>query len=262
MTLLAAGYLGALAYVLFRYVAGGWIGYAIAGAVALAALIYARSIVSAKIGRCPRCDTPIEVDEVRDGYQCASCKTFLEHDRGQLLKTPPDRIATACRFRVEYDLQLVLPDVCCVCCAPATQRVPTKIRERVVDVPFCAEHTRGIAIDPKHYAVQFRSLDYATRVAEASGGQLVGLSRHGSDKSDRWLGFFLGLVMAGGAAGVYYGLAALEEDGYEIVPTGPKGLVLWICLKLLGRLWVTAILASLAAAFFGSFIASFKPRRQ
>ena len=41
--------------------------------------------------------------------------------------------------------------------------------------------------------------------------------------------------MAGGAAAAYFGLAALEAEGYVIVPTGLKGLVLWVLLEGLGR---------------------------
>src|SRR5262245_10942736 len=130
MGLLTAGFTGALAYVLFRYVAAGWFGYAIAGAVAFAAVMFALEIATGKIGACPRCDTAIEVDGAREGYQCPSCKTFLEHDRGQLLASPPDRIAALCRFRVEYDRELVLPDRCCVCSAPATKHVATKFGVR------------------------------------------------------------------------------------------------------------------------------------
>ena len=259
--LLLAGYTGAFAYVLFRYVANGWFGYAIAGLVGLAALAFANEIAAAKLGDCPRCKTRIEVDVQRDGYQCPSCKTFLERDRGRLLPSPTNRVSKLMRFGVEYQRELVLPDCCCVCTAPATRHVATQVDGNVLEVPYCADHSRGIAQRPGNRHVLFRSLDYATRVAEASGGQLAGPPMPRSDPSSRWLGFGLGLLMAGGAAGVYYGLAALESSGYVIVPTGLKGLVLWLCLKLFGRLWVTAFLATLAAGFFSMFLGSFKPQR-
>ncbi|HEY5950975.1 MAG TPA: hypothetical protein VIV40_36030 [Kofleriaceae bacterium] len=261
MSVLAAGVTGTLAYVLFRYVAGGWVGYGVAGFVALAAVLFAREIGRDKLGNCPRCDAPIEIGIVPDGYQCPSCKTFLASDRGALIVAPKGRVAKYCRFGVHYDGELVLPDCCCVCTRPATRRIPIVLGTAKLDVPYCAEHEGGTVVDPKRHSVRFRSLDYATLVCEANHGQLEGVNKVDKRSRDgRWLGFGLGILMSGGAALAYWGLAALERDGYEIVPGNLKGLVLWLCLRLLGRLWITAILATLAIGFFSMFIASFKPR--
>jgi hypothetical protein len=261
MNVLVAGFTGALAFVLFRYVAAGIVGYAIAGLVAVVAVLFAREIGSGKHGDCPRCGTVVEVTIAPHGYLCPSCKTFLDTDRGQLIVTPRGRVAKLFRFGVAYDDTLVLPDKCCVCTASPTRRVGIAMPGGRVEVPYCAEHDRGIVVVPNQREVRFRSFDYAIAVCEANHARLSGVNQTGTDKSDgRWLMFFLGLVMAGGAAGVYWGLAALDRDGITIVPTGLKGLVVWLCLKLLGRLWCTAILATLAAGFFSLFIGTFRPR--
>ena len=262
MSVLLVGFTGTLAYALFRYVAAGWIGYAIAALVALLAVMFARELGRGRLGDCPRCGTLIEVGLAPHGYQCPSCKTFLDTDRGQLIVTPKGRVSKLFRFGVEYDGELVLPDCCCVCTAATARRVPTVIGRETVDVPYCAEHSRGILAKPNRRAVSFRSFDYAIRVCEANHGRLEGPNKIDDRGRDgRWLGFGLGLLLAGGAAATYWGLAALDRGGYEIVPGSLKGLVLWLCLKLVGRLWVTAILATLAAGFFSMFIGSFRPRR-
>ena len=268
LSLFGAAFTTGLAYALFRYVAGGWVGYSIASLVALMAALFAREIGSGKLGDCPRCGTQIEVGLPPHGYQCPSCKTMLDTDRGQLIVTPKSRVSKLSRFVVSYDGELVLPDCCCVCTGPTTRRIPTPIGKASIDVPYCAEHSRGVLVDPKRRAVSFRSFDYATRVCEASNGRLEGANkppaRREGDKIDkhaadsRWLGLGLAVLFAGGAALTYWGLAALDRANIEIVPTGLKGLVLWLCLKVLGRLWVTAILATLAAGFFGMFLRSFK----
>lgn len=259
-SVLVTAFTAALAYVLFRYVAKGWVGYTVAGLVAVIAALFARGIGAGKVGTCPRCGTEVEVGASGPhGYPCPSCETYLDVDRGQLIVTPSTRVANRPRFAVEAAGELALPDCCCVCSAPTTKRVSTRVGRGTFDVPYCAQHSHGLVGDSSSGTVLFRSYPYALRVAEASQGRIVARKpRHSGDT--RWIAFGATLLMGGLAAGTYWGLAALDRSGYEIVPASLKGLVLWLVLKLLGRLWVTAIFATLAATFFGVFVGSFKRR--
>lgn len=250
---------GLVAFVAFRYVAAGWIGYAVAGGIALVAALSLSDLGRGRIGACPRCATPVEV---RDGagYLCPTCKTFLEVDRTQLLASREDAINARPVFGVEGGFTLCMPDACCVCMAPATRKIPTKVGAATLDVPYCAEHDRGIAT--RHRVVAFRSLPYARRVAEVSNAQLVGRNDVKSTAGDRWLMFFIGLLMTGGAAATYFWLSGLERQGYEIVPASPKGILVWIAIKLLGWGWLALGLAAIALGCYGAFVGSFKPARK
>lgn len=253
-TMLAASS-GALAYVIARHVAEGAIGYLVAGLVALVALLFAREIPSDKLGTCPACRKPIEVPGGR--YAACPCGAFLESDRGQLLVTPEDRVARATRFGVEATA-LVLPDACAECGAPATRRLPLKSAWGQLDVPYCAAHGHAVRAESARRVAWFRSLPYARRVAEASAGRVLGPKP--AVESGRWSNFGLGALFLGMAAAAYWGLAALDHAGYVIVPGSLKGVLLWLLLELFGRLWVTVFFVTVAAACFGFFIGSFKPR--
>jgi hypothetical protein len=247
---------GTLAYLVFRYVAQGWIGYGVGGLIALFALATLREVPAGKLADCPRCGALVELGLQREGYLCRSCTTFLEVDRGRMLASRDDQIANRAVFGVWSVEQL--PDRCCICLAPTVRRDKTQIGTSVLDVPYCAEHSRGVGANRFH--VYFRSLAYAKLASELNHEELLGTGKQEERESSRWLGASLGLVMAGGAAATYWGLAALDESNYAIVPASPKGLVMWILIKLLGRLWITTILAVLAAGFFSLFIGSFKPK--
>lgn len=251
--------LGAVAYVAFRYVAAGWIGDAVAGAIALVALLSLRDIGAGRIAACPRCATPVEV---RDGagYLCPSCKAFLEVDRTQLLASKDDAVAARPVFGVEGATTLLLPDCCCVCMGPTTRRVSTKAGAASLSVPYCAEHDKGVGIRTR--AITFRSLPYAHRTSEMSDSTLVGRNPVSDAKTDRWLMFGIGLLMTGGAAATYFWLSGLERSGYVIVPVSPKGILAWIVIKLLGWGWLALGLMALAIMCFGMFLGSFKPVRK
>jgi hypothetical protein len=258
-TLLFSLTAGAVAYVAFRYVAAGWIGDAVAGAIALVALLSLRDIGRGRIGACPRCATPVEV---RDGagYLCPGCKTFLEVDRSQLLASKDDAVAAQPMFGVEGGSSLVLPDCCCVCMGPTTRRISTKAGAASLSVPYCAEHERGVGARTR--VMTFRSLPFARMVSEVSNAPLVGRNDASDAKGDRWLMFGIGLLMTGGAAATYFWLSGLERSGYEIVPASPKGILVWIAIKLLGWGWLALGLMAIAISCFGMFIGSFKPARK
>ena len=250
---------GAIAVVAFRYVAAGWIGYVVAAGIAGMALLSVTDIGRGRIADCPRCATPVEV---RDGagYMCPSCKTWLEVDRTQLLASRDDAVNPKPVFGVQGGLLLKLPDCCCVCMAPTARRIKTKLDEDTLDVPYCAEHEGGVGSRTRVTA--FRSLPYAKATAELSNHPLVPRNEVSDSSGDRWLMFGISLLMTGGAAATYFWLSNLERDGYIIVPASPKGLVLWIAIKLLGWAWVALGLISVAVACFGSFFGSFKPVRK
>ena len=253
--------LGAFAYIILRYVAGGWIGYAIGGLVGFLALVSAREIGGGKLGYCPKCDAPIETHGPREGYLCPKCTTFLEVDRNQLVASPSDRVAALCRFGVQYDGELVLPDRCCVCLEPATRHMPIRILDKPVDLPYCAKHDRGAIARSRSRNIMFRSFAYATLVRDATKGRFVGAAPAPASAGERWFGFWAGVILSSLAAGTYWGLAAMDRAGVEIVPTSIRGFFVWLVIKLLGRLWVTTVLAGLGAVFFGLFLSSFKPQR-
>ena len=250
---------GGVAYVAFRYVAVGWIGYAVAGVIAIVALLSVTDLGKGRIGACPRCATPVEV---RDGagYMCPGCMAFLEVDRTQLLASRDDAVNPRPVFGVEGGSFLHLPESCCVCMAPATRKIATKVGVRTLEVPYCAEHDRGIGVHGR--IVSFRSLPYARATSQMSKAELVGRNSASDAKSDRWLMFAIGLGMTGAAAATYFWLGSLEREGYEIVPASPKGIVLWIMIKLLGWGWLALGLVTIALACFGSFVGSFKPARK
>jgi hypothetical protein len=250
---------GAVAYVAFRYVAAGWIGYAVAGGLAILALLSVSDVGRGRIGACPQCATPVEV---RDGagYLCPTCKTFLEVDRTQLLASREDVISPRPVFGVEGASFLHLPDSCCVCMAPATRKIATKVGVRTLDVPYCAEHERGIGV--RGHVMAFRSLPYARATSQGSNVALVGRNDVNTTASDRWLMFFIGALMTGGAAATYFWLSGLERQGYVIVPASPKGILAWIAIKLLGWGWLALGLMAIALACFGAFAGSFKPARK
>jgi hypothetical protein len=250
---------GALAYIAFRYVAAGWIGYAVAGGIALVAVLSLRDIGKGRIGACPRCDTPVEIHGASAGYLCPSCKTFLEVDRDQLLATRDDAIAPRAVFGVAGGILTRLPDCCCVCLAPAVRRVRTAATVGAIEVPYCAEHGQGMGVSPR--ALTFRSLAYARRTAEANSAELVGLNKARDPKSDRSTGLAMTIVMTGLTALTYFGLRALENSNYVIVPASLKGIVLWLLITLVGWGWLTLTIGALAVFSFGMFVGSFRPTR-
>jgi hypothetical protein len=261
-TLALSAVMGAMSYVLFRYVADGWLGFAVAGLVGLIAIGVLRAATDEKLGDCPRCGARVETKGTVISCLCPACKTFLEIDRGQLVASHSDRVADTLAFGVQLRFGMELPDCCCVCLGPTARRDRLVISAQTLTVPYCAEHAQA-AGPHKHQpvTVYFRSLAYATRVSETNGVTLVGLNTRKVDvRAPRWVGLFFGLGMSAAAALTYYGLSWFEDSDYVIVPASLKGLALWLAIKLLGKKWLAAGLATVALIGFGTFIASFKPK--
>lgn len=251
--------LSAAAYIAFRYVAAGWIGYAVAGVVALVAVASLSDIGKGRVGACPRCDTPVEVRGASAGYVCPSCKTYLEIDRDQLLASREDTVAAKPVFGVQGGILIRLPDCCCVCLAPAVRRLPTTATVGAIEVPYCAEHDEGLSVRP--HVLRFRSLAYAQRTAQDNAAELAGVNTPRDPKSERATGLAMGFVMTGLTALTYFGLRALESSNYVIVPASLKGIVLWLLITLVGWAWLTLGLGALAVFSFGMFLGSYRPTR-
>lgn len=240
---------------LFIYVANGWIGYVTAGCVALYALLMVRGYRAARVSQCPRCGVRVDVPAPGLGYLC-TCHTFLETERDSLLASPESRLADTPVFGVANANSLHMPMSCCMCLAPTTRTVTVS----GLQVPHCEQHDGGAAHDGKE-AIKFRSLDYATRVREQNNGTFVGrpLTADTGDTEPRWSAFGSALLMFGLAAAAFWGLGYIEDSNYIIVPASLKGLVLWLLVVIVGRVWLSVSLVAGGLMSLGSFVASFRP---
>jgi hypothetical protein len=255
----------AFAAVLFRYVAEGWIGYGITGFLALVALSFLSGALDTRIGGCPRCALPMRVKGKRP-HLCRDCQTFVAMDRDQLVRVPEDQVSDRHDFGVVGTLGTTTwPERCGVCDAPATRHVAETLGSTTHQVPCCDAHGPAVIAGKNGHAkgaLWFRSLAYAIRFRDANQTRFEGLEAPPTDADRGWshAALFGSAALAALAAGTYYGLKHLEDDGYEIVPGNLKGLIVWLVIKVLGKKWLAALFAGFALVAFGEFIGGFRPR--
>jgi len=175
-----------------------WILFAALGGVAVWYAVGGK--LGAKRLECPSCDLYIHgvVLDPDGAVLCPHCRAYASVEGSKLVKTPPDRVAPEPVFCVELPQQVKWPEGCCVCGAPATRQVESKLEIeqdasfardmavgvaslgilRAVDrttytlpVPHCAQHADGAELYPSAEAEQlnlgigFRSYPYFTQFA-------------------------------------------------------------------------------------------------
>jgi predicted RNA-binding Zn-ribbon protein involved in translation (DUF1610 family) len=254
-TLVVAGF----AIVLFREVAQSWVGDGVAGVVALGALLSATTIGTGRVAACPRCGHGLAIDRAATGHVCAGCGTALVRDRAQLIAAGDEHIAERPCYGAPATAAS-LPAGCSVCGADEVRRASVKLGTTTALVPYCAAHDGGVDYSKDSPAAMFwwRSLAYAR--ACAGRDQVRGRAdTRATPRQERGSALGIAIALVAVAAGTYYGLGALEDSGYQVTGGNARGFLVWLVITLVGRAWLAAIFAAIAAVFFGQFASTFRP---
>jgi hypothetical protein len=177
---------------LFMYFAEGIITAAISCVPAVLAIIFLfMSISGASETTCPNCKKPLSGLSTgsNDGVLCDGCHLYFEGKNAELWQTDPARIADSPIFSSPVPEKFILPDLCCVCGAPSTQKIKvtltttnassaltattigvTTSTRTTIEVPHCADHKDGADLtgtqDRPH--IKFRSYPYLRAFCEAN----------------------------------------------------------------------------------------------
>jgi hypothetical protein len=171
--------------------------------VAVAAFFAWRAVFRCGTAKCPGCGYPVTelATGANRGVACRFCGKYLEGTKGTLRLTAVDELAAEPIFETLLPRDLTWPAGCCVCRAPVTRMVTLTVKLRdeapfapdlavriasigtlklvgvrtlTVDVPHCAAHHDGAAVDYAgdsltELAIRFRSHPYFAAFSEANG---------------------------------------------------------------------------------------------
>jgi hypothetical protein len=210
------------------------------------------------VAACPGCGAPVgSLSLTMDcvGHQCDRCLLFVENVGGQLVPTPLDRTDDTPSFGVVVgSAPGDLPELCCVCGAPATRRLPLqKGGKPYVDMPYCSAHQDGARVKAQsgRDVLYMRSLGFARALAAHHGGELVGTNR-GLDQPKRipWGQALFGLGGIIFGVGLNALLAWAEQSGAMI---GGNAIMV-LLYALLGKKILAGIFVSIGTFGLMGFV--------
>jgi len=116
------------------------------------------------------------------GHQCEGCGLFVSSDKGQVMPMPEHWNAIIPAFGVVVGATPGdPPEICCVCTAPATRKLPVlKEKKPYLDMPHCANHDDGARVGKYGHqdVVRVHSLAFARAWAATRAHEIVGNNRN------------------------------------------------------------------------------------
>jgi hypothetical protein len=180
------------------------------------------------VADCPGCGKKMygfSLDGDNIGHQCEGCRLFVSSHKGQVMPLPEHWSAIIPTFGVVVGgAPSEPPEICCVCAAPATRKLPVlKDKKPYLDMPHCAEHEGGARAGKHGHdgVVYVRSLAFARAWAAMRGHEVVGNNRI-ADKERGivpipWLHGLVSLGIFAFGVSVHALLGWAEESGSPIV---------------------------------------------
>lgn len=234
-----------------------WIASILLGLFALTMVVIAFKFPG--VAQCPGCGAKIfgldpEGDNI--GHQCEVCRLFVSSDKGQLMPMPEQWVAIIPTFGVVVGAPPgEPPELCCVCAAPATRKLPLqKENKPYLEMPHCAEHEGGARVkkDGAREVVTVRSLAFARAWAERHGYQVIGNNRSAEEPNLTipWQHGLVSVGILGFGVGVYALLEWAERSGTAIA-----GNALMVLLyAIFGKKVLAGIFVSIGAMAFHGFV--------